>query len=195
MNNLAFTVETHSGMVVDLVNPKPEQIYIHDIAWSLSRQSRFNGHTSGSISYSVAQHSCWVATRVLHETKDRHAALYALLHDAHEAYIGDIVSPLKNIARLSHVVGDIERALQYTIHQAYDLPPPAQRIIDVIKHYDRLALAVEAYHLLPSRGNGWGLPTPDDETLALFDNPTTSARAYCGFIVLWEQLKAQQVAA
>lgn len=181
------TVETHSGRCVDLVNPKAESICITDIAWSLSRQARFNGHTKGEHPYSVAQHSIYVAEQVLIATQDRRAAQYALLHDAHEAYMGDIVSPLKWLPRLSHIVGDVERALQHAIHEAFGLNPPSERVRAIIKLYDMQALAIEAYHLLPSRGANWPLPPVDHELMNEFDGPVLSITAYHRFISMWER--------
>jgi hypothetical protein len=83
-------IHTFSGIAFDLLNPKPEMILIDDIAHSLSLINRFNG--AALFPYSVAQHSLYVASLLPPELK-----LHGLLHDAAEAYIGDMVSPLKKI--------------------------------------------------------------------------------------------------
>jgi len=186
-----YCVETAGGRIVDLVTPMPDTICIRDIAWSLSRLARYNGHTLGDNPYSVAQHSCWVANRVLEKTGNKTFAQYALLHDAHEAYTGDMVSPMKWLDRLSHIIKDIEFSLQQTIHTAVDLPPTRKPVRDAIKQADREALAVEAYHLMPSRGRGWDLPVVCDDLLNGFESPLAAIDAYGLFLRTWERLNAQ----
>jgi len=83
-------IQTCTGKRFDLLDSDPESICIEDIAHSLSHQSRFTGHCKWF--YSVALHSILVCEKA--EPQDK---LYALLHDAAEAYIGDISTPLKNI--------------------------------------------------------------------------------------------------
>lgn len=82
-------INTWSGRRIDLMNPVPEQIHIDDIAWSLARTMRFNGHTTRP--YSVAEHCLLGATQCAPANR-----LAFLLHDATEAYLGDVVGPLKN---------------------------------------------------------------------------------------------------
>jgi len=79
---------THSGVEFDLENPTPEMVNLDDIAHALSRIQRFNGHTD--VNCSVALHSVIVSCAVGGDL-----AKQALLHDAHEAYMGDIMSPVK----------------------------------------------------------------------------------------------------
>ncbi len=73
------------------LDPKPEEVYIEDIAHALSMQARFNGHLREF--YSVAQHSYLCSVHV--DSSDARVALTALLHDAPEAYIGDMIRPVK----------------------------------------------------------------------------------------------------
>lgn len=107
----AFILTT-SGREFHLTDPRPEQVDIHDIATALSRLARFNGH--GARFYSVAQHSVVVSLAVPEEL-----ALPALLHDAAEAYIGDIVTPVKQLFPL---LRGIEDHIQAVIHRALDVP-------------------------------------------------------------------------
>lgn len=83
------------GTTIDLFNPQPEEIDIEWIAHVLSRLPRWNGSDQMAIPYSVAQHSFDVARRVWAVTGCTRVTLAALLHDAHEAIIGDIPSPVK----------------------------------------------------------------------------------------------------
>lgn len=86
-------IHTWTGKEFNFLDVKTEDICIEDIAHALSLQCRFNGHIGEF--YSVAEHSMMVADLVAEETEDPTVILTALLHDASEAYLGDIVSPLK----------------------------------------------------------------------------------------------------
>jgi hypothetical protein len=81
-------IQTYSGIQIDPLDPKPEQINIEDIARALSNICRFTGHTKEF--YSVAEHSYWASIYV-----DQKYAMQALLHDGAEAYMADIAAPLK----------------------------------------------------------------------------------------------------
>lgn len=87
------TVRVRSGAYVDLLGPKVDTINIHDIAHALSHICRFGGHTATF--YSVAEHSIHVSNALWRSTGNVDLALAGLLHDAAEAYIGDMVRPLK----------------------------------------------------------------------------------------------------
>ncbi len=84
------SIRTFTGKVFDITILDPETICIEDIAHALAHTARFGGHLDKL--YSVAQHSCYVAANVPNEHK-----LAALLHDASEAYIGDMPSPFKKM--------------------------------------------------------------------------------------------------
>lgn len=86
------SIRVHSGKYINLLDPHPDTILIEDIAWGLSRQNRFGGHTDTDIPYNVAQHSCFVSQACLGQTE-----LGGLLHDASEAYLVDLPSPLKGL--------------------------------------------------------------------------------------------------
>jgi uncharacterized protein len=83
-------MHTRYGKLVSFTNPQADTIVVEDIAWALAHTCRFNGHCNRY--YSVAKHSMRVAKIV-----DEKHKLAALLHDASEAYLGDIVSPLKSL--------------------------------------------------------------------------------------------------
>lgn len=84
-------IEMFSGTAVDLIQPDPETIRLDDIAHHLARIYRYTGGTE----WSVAAHSLCVAMLVPREFR-----LEALLHDAHEAYVGDVSSPMKSAMRM-----------------------------------------------------------------------------------------------
>jgi hypothetical protein len=87
-------IQTGSGIAFDLINPTPDMVdFRTDVAGSLSRLPRFNGHLLHG-PYSVAQHSVMGADALFNETGRRDLAAAFLLHDAHEAYIGDITTPV-----------------------------------------------------------------------------------------------------
>lgn len=97
---------TNSGKKIDLLNPDPDQITLEDISCALSKVSRFNGQMSQF--YTVAQHSIYVASLVTREHK-----LQALLHDATEAYICDVPTPLKRLlgAQYKEIEDRLARAI------------------------------------------------------------------------------------
>lgn len=99
-----------SGKLVDLNHPDPDTIDINDIAWSLSKQIRYNGHIP--YDYTVARHSIIMSYFVSPE-----CAMEALLHDAGEAYCGDIIYPIK----ISHPeLEDFEDRVTAVIMQKYN---------------------------------------------------------------------------
>lgn len=114
-------MQTHSRGRVDLVHPDASQIRLHDIAEHLSRIGRFNGAVIVD-NYSVAQHSsmCAFAARILNA--DTGTCMMALLHDAHEAYMGDITTPMKEAIRYvsghSNALKMISDGLDAAIFQA-----------------------------------------------------------------------------
>jgi len=87
MNTPRVWILTHTGRRVQLDEPDPDVVCLDDIAHALARITRFTGH--GHAPLSVAQHCCMVSARCPNE-----AGAWGLLHDAHEAYIGDISSPM-----------------------------------------------------------------------------------------------------
>ena len=95
-----------SGKVLDFSDPLPEEICITDIAHNLSMICRFNGACPKH--YSVAEHSLILADAMVGEFK-----VAAFLHDAHEAYTGDIISPVKSILgiRFDNLVWSLDRAI------------------------------------------------------------------------------------
>lgn len=121
-----------SGLLIDINNPKAEHLRIDDIINSLSNICRFGGHVIKF--YSVAQHSCLVASLAPSEIKRE-----ALLHDAIEAYLGDIIKPLKN--RIGGEYKSLEMNFMVELCCKYNLRPEV--LLMGVKEYDKKALELE----------------------------------------------------
>jgi 5'-deoxynucleotidase YfbR-like HD superfamily hydrolase len=137
-----------SGRRLDLLDPSPLDVEITDIALGLSRVTRWNGQTRGVQPYSVAEHSLLVE-RLFSETtpqKQIKWRLAALLHDAPEYVIGDMISPFK--AMIGDEYRSVEQRLQAAIHLRFGLPPILPiSVVKLIKKSDRLAAYIEATQL------------------------------------------------
>ncbi|HZT29463.1 MAG TPA: hypothetical protein VFA33_06250 [Bryobacteraceae bacterium] len=129
---MANYFRTYTGRHVDLLDPKTSEISIFDIARSLSHLCRFLGHTTKF--YSVAQHSILVSQLVPKED-----ALWGLLHDASEAYTGDLPRPFKGLLEMVQY-RIAEGRLMVTICDRYNLRPEMPRSVIVA---DRAMLATE----------------------------------------------------
>ena len=146
-------VETFSGQAMDLLRPDSELIHLDDIAHSLGNNCRFNGHTSSY--YSVAEHSVLVACLVEKMTSSRHLVLAGFLHDAHEAYLGDIPTPIKqNLPGWKELSGLMDEAIgkRFTVDPELFQSPEVELA-------DRMALSMEAGLLMKRRTRGL---LPDD---------------------------------
>src|SRR5258705_7984104 len=114
-----------SGRRLDLLDPSPLDIEIEDIAHGLARVARWNGQTKGAHAFSVAQHCVLVErlTAELNSRLPREARLMALLHDAPEYVIGDLISPFKVAIGIDYKA--LELKLQSAIHLRFGLPARA----------------------------------------------------------------------
>lgn len=108
------SIETANGLYADLLNLQPEQVHVDDIATSLSHICRFNGHLPSF--YSVAEHSVRVAWWLRDNGQSPDIVLTGLLHDAAEAYVGDLMRPLKRIPEMEAVFKPIEERVMEVIH-------------------------------------------------------------------------------
>lgn len=182
-------LETVTGKKFDVLNPKSEMVSLDDIAWSLSRQSRFNGHTIPVIPFSVAQHSIHVAEYVA-KRYDLSLVPAALMHDAAEAYISDIPSPIKHIPEVRTVIKKLELNILDVIFEALDISWPDESGWECIEYADMYCRRVEAYQFMYSRGNDWeGLPEVSLLDLQKFEEPMASVEVYERFLKYWEQIK------
>ncbi len=137
-----------SGRRLDLLDPSPFDIEISDIAHGLARVARWNGQTRGDHAFSVAQHSLLVETifgRIAPRAPSSQR-LAALLHDAPEYVIGDMISPFKSVVGGGYK--DCELRLQRAIHLRFSLPPESGAgLIKDIKRADQIAAYFEATEL------------------------------------------------
>ncbi len=137
-----------SGRRLDLLHPSPLDIEIEDIAHGIARVARWNGQTTGDHPYSVAQHSLLVEL-ILRRLKPKAGPverLAALLHDAPEYVIGDMISPFKAAIGLDYK--DFEHRLAAAVHIRFGLPPDlAPTLSKLIKRADRLSAWFEATQL------------------------------------------------
>jgi hypothetical protein len=159
-----------SGRRLDLLDPSPTDIAIEDIAHGLARVARWNGQTLGDHAFSVAQHALLVAdiAAALKPEIERRWLLAALLHDAPEYVIGDLISPFKAAVGLDYKA--FELRLLRAVHLAFGLPEALPEAVTAdIKHADRIAAYYEATALA-----GFS----PEEALRYFGEPDGLPRAF-----------------
>lgn len=133
----ASSIHTFTGLLVDPLDLKPEDVRIEDIAHALSNQCRFQGHTSAF--YSVAQHAVLVSRLVPPQD-----ALAGLLHDASEAYLQDMARPLKVDPYFGKTYRGAESRAQRMIEGVFGLGHEPQSVKDA----DLKVLVTEARDLM-----------------------------------------------
>ncbi|HET7411243.1 MAG TPA: HD family hydrolase [Pararhizobium sp.] len=137
-----------SGRRLDLLDPSPLDVELGDIAHGLARVARWNGQTLGDQAYSVAQHSLVVELVFCRLVRDAAPEwkLAALLHDAPEYVIGDMISPFKSVVGGGYK--SVEKRLEAAIHLRFGLAPEVPRELKTqIKKADRIAAYFEATRL------------------------------------------------
>ncbi len=132
-----------SGRRLDLLDPSPLDVEIEDIAHGLARVARWNGQTSGIHGYSVAQHSLAVEAilRRIEPGYGRIELLTALLHDAPEYVIGDMISPFKSV--LGPGYKSVDERLTIAVHRRFSLPATTSA---ALKKKIKQADMISAYH-------------------------------------------------
>ena len=153
-------IRTYTGGMVNLTSLTPDQVILEDIAHALSNQCRFSGHTAQF--YSVAEHSILCAEMVPDEMK-----LAALLHDASEAYLVDIPTPLKMmLPQYIELEAQVMRVISEKFGFAWPLP-------ELVKLADKAMLEQEWQNLMLNCN--WATYTPDMarwKFLRMFDKIT-----------------------
>lgn len=135
-------VLTRSGSKLLLENPNHDQINLNDIALALANLCRFTGHCSEF--YSVAQHSLLCASLAQDAGLRPDQVRQCLMHDASEAYVNDLNSPVKQFIDASY--RDFEDMLQEVICSKYGVKTP---FATAVKLLDRAAYHIESIHLMP----------------------------------------------
>lgn len=169
-----------SGRRLDILDPSPLDIEIEDVAHGLARVARWNGQTTGPLPFNVAHHSVIVTDlcEAKHPGWPRENLLAALLHDAPEYVIGDMISPFKGA--LGQAYRDVEAGLQRAIHLRFGLPaetPP--KVARAIKRADRVCAYFEATQIAgfgPSESRKlFGDPRPHALTIEALDAEASQA--------------------
>ena len=150
------TIETFSGRFINILEPDAGTICIEDIAHGLSNQCRYGGQCK--YFYSVAEHS-WLVSKILdaqfsEETLYQYTdiILAGLLHDASEAYLVDIPTPVKKLLK---DYKKIEHVLMDSIFDRFAIPYTLEELPNVIHQADVIALKIETAILMPSQGKGY----------------------------------------
>lgn len=172
-----------SGRRLDLLDPSPLDVEIADIAHGLARVARWNGQTTGAHIFSVAQHTLLVETVLRHEIPrvDERMRLAALLHDAPEYVIGDMISPVKSAVGPAY--GELDLRLAAAIHIRFGLPATLPASIKrSIKAADKVSAWLEAVQIAgfsePEANRLFGRPADTLlANLAIHLRPPAAARA------------------
>ena len=141
-------LRTYTGRDFVLDAPSRRDVSILDIAWALSRICRFGGHVLAP-HYSVAEHSVRVSRVVRDGGGTPAEVLHALLHDAAEAYIGDVVWPLKHLPEMAGYRA-LEARVEAEVFASFGLPP---ELPAVVKRADLILLATEKRDLVRRHGD------------------------------------------
>lgn len=170
------TMITVSGREVDVLNPRPEDFCIEDIAHSLSQLCRFTGHTNRF--YSVGEHCLNVSYLVDTSRTDPETAFWGLLHDVHEAFIGDISTPVKRA--FGPMVTRIEAGIDAALFQWLGWTPTTVARSRV-KFMDHAIVHYEWRALMPMPApKGLGIIDVDEPKLLPMGSPYQVAQTFCG---------------
>lgn len=171
-------IRTVTGGRFDLTSPTPDMVDIEEIAYALSLINRYTGHTRRPLN--VAEHSVLMSRVVPKEH-----AFAALLHDAPEAYIGDISRPLK--LEIGPIIKVIEARVEAVVAEAFGLEAGfSQR--EAIKDADSRMIVTEARQLLPGGTEGWGFGLDEMEPFDMEIECWTPLKARGEFITRFVEL-------
>jgi len=174
-------IQTFSGIAFDYNSITLDSIQLIDIAHALSNFCRFNGHCRSH--YSVAQHSVICS----YQSHERLIQQCCLMHDAAEAYLGDMVRPLKNLPDLKPY-WDRERDLERLIARKFGLPFPMP---EIVREIDMRVLATEAQQLFGKPPMPWSVP---DAYPNLVIKPQPPGLAEASFLERFHELLNQEAA-
>ncbi|HTO29965.1 MAG TPA: HD family hydrolase [Pararhizobium sp.] len=185
-----------SGRRLDLLDPSPLDVELSDIAHGLARVARWNGQTNGNHAFSVAQHSL-VVEEIFRRQYEGTAeeCQTALLHDAPEYVIGDMISPFKAVVGGGYKV--VEKRLEGAIHIRFGLPVTTSAELKAkIKKADQIAAYFEATELagfsFAEARKFFGQPRGITRDMILID-PLPAVEAQKLFAVRFEAIEAQRL--
>jgi 5'-deoxynucleotidase YfbR-like HD superfamily hydrolase len=186
-----------SGRRMDLLDPSPLDVELSDIAHGLARVARWNGQTEGDHAFSVAQHSL-VVEEIFRRQYDGTAdeCQMALLHDAPEYVIGDMISPFKAVVGGGYK--GVEKRLESAIHLRFGLPASTPAELKArIKKADQIAAYFEATVLagfsLGEARKFFGQPRGITRDMILID-PLPAVEAQKRFAERFEAIEAERLA-
>jgi len=148
-----YWIQTYSTNGFDFVDTKPEQISLIDIANSLAQIPRFNGHLKRP--FSVSQHSLTVAAAMEKDGLDKDKCLQGLMHDAHEAYMGDLTKPFIDYLEDVHNIHmrKIAEPIKKAIGNRFGID--LINLPEEVEKYDLACLRTEAEALFERPKNNW----------------------------------------
>lgn len=152
-------LQTYTSNKFDYTAKEVDRLNIHDIAHPLSQIVRFNGHIKHP--YSVAQHCLTVTSIMEKDGFSKETLLYALMHDAHEAFISDVPSPLKRHIKEEHGFdfSMIEEEIQSKIMKRFGIKF-TKKTVDITRKYDLIVLKSEAHSLFDKVVEDWTKDIP-----------------------------------
>lgn len=203
-------IQTHTGRAFDLLEPRSEDVNVADIAHALSRINRFSGHTHGE-PYSVAHHSMLVADLLASWGAPPAIVREGLLHDAGEAYYGDITSPVKramkdrvhsvlsrfrsdadgdHVATIRDPLGSMVASIDEVVRAALMLP---EHETPIVKRADLVALAIERRDLFggTKEPRDWELPefAPTNAPCGRLHRNTGATRIDARWLSGWDEAR------
>jgi 5'-deoxynucleotidase YfbR-like HD superfamily hydrolase len=189
-----------SGRRLDLLDPSPLDIEIGDIAHGLARVARWNGQTKGAHAFSVAQHCVLVEqiAALIKPAAGPHFRMAALLHDAPEYVVGDLISPFK--AAMGKTYKTFELRIQRAVHIRFGLPPElAQGVTQAIKRADKIAAFFEATELAGFAAADARACFGDPDALGIdwptalrYPEPVDASAAQSAFLAQFEALEVER---
>lgn len=171
---------TYTGRKFDFNDYSDNEVTILDIAHALSMICRYGGATK--YFYSVAQHCVYLAEELLKDTHDRALALDGLMHDAEEAYVGDMKNPLKGLVpEFCAVAEDVD----YFVRSKFESLGVPIRMQDKTKEYDSRILLDEKDALLIASEHKWPIELDGTQPLGIYIEPWSPARAKMEFLEMF----------
>lgn len=183
-------IQTYTGKMYSVRKPDPAKVCIEDISIALGRTPRFGGHTR--VPYTVVDHSYYVWKWVTTQTDSLDVQLAALLHDAQEAYLGDIPKPIKPLLVGFDVVEEVN---QRAVAEAFGLDPDLFRH-ELVKKADAILLATEKRDVMGPCEQEWhmDLPEPWDRKVSQYQQDISEGR-FEGVFHMLQFRRAKVVAA